>query len=314
MKNFSKIVLTIISLIVALYLLEDFFQFGLKQNQNIKMAYIQKVPKDAEVLVHGPCEPLWMVSPEEINKLCDKSAYNLALSHSDFADNYIHFYQYLKYNKKPKLLLLYVTPESFDKRFNTFNSYRFAAYLDDSLIRFVVKENDPNYYQYINIPFMRFAFYSSNVLFNVIQGYKHYFTNRNDAYYPDGFEPPTKRVWGNHAANFAELYKTNTVFKWDDLREKYFRLLIQLAQSKHIQVILYESPVHKASLPSQVNRNEFLKRIKRLSNEYHVEFFQFEKLPIENEERYFISTLNFNMDGVKIFNDTLAKFLNTRFE
>lgn len=309
MKYVTKIVLTIVSLIVTLYLFDKVFQFGLMQNQNIKMAYIQNLPKDAEVLVHGPCEPLWMVSPEEINKLCNKSVFNLALSHSDFADNYLHLYQYLKYNKKPNLLLLYVTPESFDKRFNTFNSYRFAAYLDDTLISSVVKENDPTYHQYIQLPFMRFAYYSNNILFNVLQGYKHHFTNRKDAYYPDGFEPPTKRVWGNHADDFAQLYKTNTVFKWDDLREKYFRLLIQLAQSKHIKVILYESPVHKASLPSQVNRNEFLQRIKRLSDEYQLEFFQFEKLPVKSEEKYFISTLNFNMEGVKILTILWRNFL-----
>jgi hypothetical protein len=215
----------------------------------------------------------------------------------------------LKDNRAPKYLLLYVTPESLDKHYNTFNSYRFAPYLSDSLVAAVVKENDPDYFRWTIIPFMKYAYYNNKFNFDLLQGYKHYLEGRKNAYYPDGFEPPTKRAWGNHAAEFAQLYKNNTVFKTDILREKYLVKTIRLAKQNDIQVYLYESPVLHEALAYQVNRDEMIEKIKRIANREKVPFIQFDNLAMAKEKKYFISTLNFNMEGVTLFNDTLGKYI-----
>jgi hypothetical protein len=253
-----------------------------------------------------------MISPELLDKKTGISSYNLALSHSDFADNFIHLYWYLKYNKAPRYLLLYVTPESMDKRFNTFNSYRFSQITSDPVVRQVVQENDPDYLRWDFIPFLRFAYYNKNVLFAVIQGWKHYLVKKSAAYYPDGFEPPTKRVWGNHSDDFIELYEKDVAFKWDLRREKYLLKCINLAQKHNIKIYLYESPVLQEALIFQKNRKEIIKRIQDLADKENVPFIQFQNLPMAKEKKYFISALNFNMDGVKVFNDSLADFLKRK--
>ncbi len=309
MKTGIKILMVFVVLWVSLLLLEDLYDFGLKQNQNIKMASVKNSPPCTDLLVHGPCEPLWMISPALLDKQTGISSYNLALSHSDFADNYLHLYYYLKHNRAPTYLLLYVTPESLDKHYNTFNSYRFAPYLEDSLVNAVVKENDPDYFKYTWIPFMKYAYYNKRFNFDVLQGYKHYFSGRKNAYYPDGFEPPTKRAWGNHAGEFAELYQENTVFKPDSLREKYLVKTIRLAKENHISVYLYESPVLFEALAFQPNRAEMISRIKTIAAQEQVPFVQFEHLAMAKEKKYFVSTLNFNMEGLRLFNDTLSRFI-----
>jgi hypothetical protein len=312
MRTFFKIGSVLFALWATLLFLEKVYDFGLKHNQNIKMSALQNSPPNCELLIHGPCEPLWMISPALLDPKTKIPSYNLALSHSDFADNYLHLCYYLKHNVAPKYLLLYVTPESLDKNYNTFNSYRFAPYLSDSLVREVVKENDPDYFWWTFLPFMKYAFYTNKFNFDVLQGFKHYATNRKQAYYPDGFEPPTKRAWGNHAAEFAELYKKNTVFKVDPLREKYLIKLIRLAKQNQINIFLYESPVLNEALSSQTNRTELLNKINSIAKSEHVPFVQFDNLPMAKQKKYFISTLNFNMAGVKLFNDTLAGFINKK--
>ncbi|MES2680751.1 MAG: hypothetical protein V4635_12740 [Bacteroidota bacterium] len=311
MRTGIKITMVFVVVWISLLLLEDLYDFGLKQNQNIKMASVKNSPPCTDLLVHGPCEPLWMISPALLDQQTGISSYNLALSHSDFADNYLHLYYYLKYNKAPKYLLLYVTPESLDKHYNTFNSYRFAPYLSDTLVNKVVRENDPAYFKWTWIPFMKYAYYNNRFNFDVLQGYKHYFSGRKSAYYPDGFEPPTKRAWGNHTGEFAQLYKENTVFKPDSLREKYLHKTIRMAKEKKIRVFLYESPVLYEALAFQPNRDEMIDRIKKIAVEEQVPFIQFEKLAMAKEKRYFVSTLNFNMEGVILFNDTLGRFFNS---
>lgn len=309
MKTGAKIILVITGTCLCLLLLEKVYDFGLKHNQNSKLANVALVPKNTRLLVHGPCEPLWMISPALLDQQTGIASYNLALSHSDFADNYLHLYLYLKHNTVPEYLFLYITPESMDRRYNTFNSFRFAPYLDDALVMETVRENDPSYARWCIVPFMRYAYYSNKVGFDVLQGYKHYFTGRQEAYYPDGFEPPATRVWGNHAAAFAELYDKNTVFDWDPLREKYLLKTIRLAKEKGIRVYLYESPVYAEALAWQPNRPEMISRIRNLASAENVGFVQFENLHMAENKSLFISTLNFNMAGLKLFNDTLGKYI-----
>ncbi len=310
MRIILKIIISFVILLLALYGLQFVYEFGLKHNQNLKMAYVANQPKQASVLIHGPCEAEWGVNPALIdNKTSGISSYNLALNHSDFADNFIHLYQYLKFNKAPNYLFLYVTPESFDTRYNTFNTYRFAPYLSDTVISKVVEENDPVYYQYVHFPFLKYAYYNSNLTFDMLQGYKHYFTNRKNAYNENGFQAPITMLWDNHNGKFAELYDQQTVFKWYAVREKYLRKTIQYAQSKGIKVILYESPVLKASIKFQINRNEMINKIIALAKSEQVEYVQFKNMPMEDSIQYYISPLNFNMAGVKLFNDTLRKYI-----
>jgi hypothetical protein len=309
LKTLIKITLSIGIFIGILYLLDTLYAFGLKQNRNLKAAYIQTNKKDADILFHGPCEPLWMLDPAQIDPLTKKTSYNLSLSHSDFADNYLHLYLYLQHNKAPEYMFLYVTPESLDKKFNTFNTYRFAGYMNDSMVAAVVKENDRSYYNWSKIPFMRFAYYNSRITFQVLQGYKHYFSGRAEAFYPNGFEPPAKIVWDNHLEDMQQQYPQGYRFVIDSLRVKYLEKTIELAKANNIKVLLYESPVLTESLKSTVNREEMLQEIQHIAKKEGVVYQQFDHLPLSASRNYFISSLNLNTEGLRIFNDTLAAYI-----
>jgi hypothetical protein len=311
MRIVMKIVVVIAALTATLFGLEKVYDFGLRHNLNLKIAAAGMTNSNARLLIHGPCEPLWMISPDQIDSITGIPSYNLALSHSDFADNYLLLYEYLRHNQAPAMMYLYVTPESFDRNYNTFNSYRFAPYLNDSVVAAVVKENDPAYSRWTWFPFMKYAYYGTQVTFPVIQGYKHYFTGRRLPYYPSGFEPPAKRVWGNHAGEFVKLYRDNVIFSWDSLRVKYLVRTIRLAKTRGIAVILYESPVLEEALAFQPNRGEIIARIDSLAKAEGVDYVRFEGLPFARERKYFISTLNFNMSGLRLFNDTLGKYMRS---
>lgn len=311
MKIVFKIAVIIVIVLLALLGLDKIYAFGLKHNQNIKIVNVTLDPKNAQLLVHGPCEPLWMICPGMLDSITEVPSYNLALSHSDFADNYLHLYFYLKSNRPPEFLLLYVTPESFDEKYNTFNTYRFAPYLEDSIVAAVVKENDPAYYKWHSVPFMRYAYYNNRMNFEMIQGWKHFFTKRKTAYYEDGFEPPATRVWGNHAGEFAKLYEDNTIFTTDSLRVKYLLKTIRLAKQYHIKTYLYESPVLYEALAFQPNRGKMIQFIEEVAEKENIRFIKFDSLEMAKNRKYFISTLNFNMEGIRIFNDTLGKYIRT---
>jgi len=312
LNTVKKITLSVAIILLVLAGLSRVYDFALRHNANLKAAYVQKAKIDAEILFHGPCEPLWMISPARLDSQTHVRSYNLALSHSDFADNYLHLYFYLKHNKAPKLMFLYVTPESMDANYNTFNTYRFAAFTGDPVVDSVLKDCDPAYARWTAFPFMKYAWYSSKINFDALQGLKHYMQHRTVPYYADGYEPPTQVVWDNHLEEFIQLYPHGYNFEWNKLREKYLCKTIVLARQYGIEVVLYESPVLQEALQYQPNRQEMVKRIKGIADAYGIEYVQFDKMKIAASRKYFMSTLNLNMKGSRIFTDSLGRYISGR--
>jgi hypothetical protein len=311
-KTILKIILWIALLVAGLKALEPLFEWGIKHNLNVKASYVTIKKVNAEIIIHGPCEPLWMMMPKRISKLTGLTTYNLALSHSDFADNYLHLYLYLKNNKAPQYVFLYVTPESFDKNYNVFNTYRFAAFMDDTVIQNTVKECDKNYYTYYQWPMMRYAYYNNQINFVALQGIKHVISKRQMPYFADGYEPPFKMVWDNHLEKFRKLYPKGYYFVLDTLRQKYLQKCIELCKQKGIQIILYESPVLAEALPDQANRTEFVNKIKHIADKNQIPFWMFDNMEISKSRKYFMSTLNLNIEGTLLFNDTFSLAIKKR--
>src|SRR4051812_42450546 len=270
LKKWHKWIVFFVVLYGSLFLLDKAFEFGIRHNLNIKSSYITAHKIDADLLVLGPCEPLWMVSPEVISENTALSCYNLGESHSDFADNYLDLYLYCKNNKMPDYLLVYVTPESFDTNYNTFHTYRFAPFLKDEVISHVVNDCRGSGSLWEIFPFMRFGHYNHQTAFSALQGWKHFLSGKEKPHYPDGFEPPAKIVWDNHHENLKKAYPSGYKFTWNALREKYFEKLLDFNKGGKTKVILYESPVLQEIADYQVNRAEFLERIEKMAKNHGI--------------------------------------------
>ena len=306
-----KLGLTLIALVLCLFFFEKLFDFGIKHNLNLKLSYVSSHKLDAQLLVLGPCEPLWMVSPEILTKQTQLSCYNLANSHSDFADNYLHLDIYLKNNKAPRYLLMYVTPESFDTNYNTFYSYRFSAFLNDVVVSKTVAECDKNFYKWSGVPFLKYGYYSHQTCFLALQGWKHYFSKKQSPYYPDGFEPPAKIVWDNHYDNLKKLYPKGYTLTWSALREKYLQKIIDLCKEKKIEIIFYESPILKEVSDYQYNRVLYVEKINEIANRNGINFLQFENTSWAKNREYFISPMVTTLKGSYLFSYKLGNRLKS---
>lgn len=313
MNLFLKITITLCLVAGSLFILDNFYSSSLRTNKNTKADYVTSTKIDADVLIHGPCEPLWMVNPKQLDAITGKKSYNLALSHSDFADNYLHLYLYLKNNKAPKLILLYVTPESMDKKFNTFNSYRFAQYMSDDTVAKVVSECDAEYYKKAFVPYFAYAYYNKQITFNAFQGLKHNKDKRALPFFENGFEPPAKITWDNHLEDMQSQYPQGFEFTIDSLRVKYLKKVIALAKQYGSEVILYESPVLTESLKSLKNREETISFIKLLAAKENVDYILFKDENLSSSRSNYISSLNLNEKALVVFNDTLAQFIKRHF-
>ncbi len=332
MIGMKKITISFIIIISSLLLLDQVFSFLIKENRNIKLSNVMKGSMKYDILFHGPCEPLFTIDASVIDSLIGTNSYNFAIRHTDFADNYLHLYLYLKKNKAPKHIYLYVTPESFDLRFNTFHSYRFAPYLDDTIVASVVEEMDSNYVNKTWFPFMRFAYYNNYKTFDAVQGFAHYLNNKNTPYFKDGFIPHPNNIYHTrpdgyiapehliYAAGYNvsqltdstlyyELYQARQTFNWNIIREKYLRKIFKLCASKKIKLYLYESTPYINSVSDQPNRKEFLKKINSIAKEYNSKYILMDQLEIGKDKQNFVCPLILSIKGtgpfLKIFSDSI---------
>jgi hypothetical protein len=74
-------------------------------------------------------------------------------------------------------------------------------------------------------------------------------------------------------------------------------------------VILYESPVLKEALKYQPNRDFIVEKIDWIAKKYGIEYVQFSDMEIAGSRKYFMSTLNLNLEGSAIFTDSLGRYI-----
>ncbi|MFM7022917.1 MAG: hypothetical protein ACKOXB_08055 [Flavobacteriales bacterium] len=315
----KKTIILLVLLMVVVFALDHLFYFGLSHNLNLKSTYAARGNNTADILVLGPCEPLFTVDPAYIQQKTGKTMYNLSLNHSDFADNFLHLYLYLKNNPAPEYLFLYATPESFDTRFNTFHAYRFAPFLSDSTIRAVVAEQAPDYVSWMNLPLLRYAYFNQQLTFPALQGIKHWTENKKAPYFTDGHQPhPSSRSLDNPLHFEVQLDEygnrpedpTYKKFEFSSKREKYFGKIIQLASSKGVKVIVYESPGYSGIFKTQSNRKEMLDQIRYDAEGYRSTYWIFDQLPLGDKKVNFICPLIMNSEASRVFMDTLSLRIN----
>lgn len=331
----KKLFISLIIIIVGLFGLDHLYSFLIQENRNIKISNAMKGDLNFDILYHGPCEPLFTIDASYIDSLIGTNSYNYALRHTDFADNYLHLYLYLKANKAPKQVYLYVTPESFDLRFNTFHTYRFAPYLEDTLVASVVKDMDPDYYAKSVFPFMKFAYYNSYKTFDAIQGFKHYINGKENAYFkdghiahpdniyhtrPDGYIAPEHLVFAadmdiselTDSTLYYELYEKRQTFEWNEKRAFYLGQIFKLCSTHNIKLTLYESPAYHNSISDQPNRSEFLEKTDSIAKAYNSDYLIFRDSTIVFDKTNFVCPLILSVKGTQPFLKEFSDSINNR--
>ncbi len=306
----KKAVILILSLVLLLWGMEKGYDFFMKRNVNLKSSFVSNHRIDAKVLFLGPCQTLWMMEPDTFQKYTGLKAYNLATVHANFAESKVMLWLYLRVNKAPQYLFLYVSGESVDGSFTVFNTYNFPQFMDEPWIRDVIKEQDPAFYRYSFIPFMKYAYYNEFVNFNLVQGVKHTLAGKEIPYFANGYVHPHDVVWDGRLERFKAENPQGRTFKWKPEEIKNLKDLVNMAKKNNIRLVLYESPMLNEVKPFLANRDEIKNKISSFAEENFVDYWVFDTMKISNSRTCFFSILNTNDKGSAIFNKVFAEYFN----
>jgi len=299
---------TLILVLIMLIVLQKAMTFCLNQNMNIKLSYLQQQDEHFETLILGPCESLWSLNPDYFDQTAATNSYNLSLTHSDFEDNLLQLHLYLKNNPSPKTLLYYVTPESMDLRWNTFNTYRFSASIDEEFVHDVVSEKDPTFAKWSILPMMRLAYYNNFTNYKAMQGAKHYVQGRTSSYTPNGYHTPHYGPAHSSILSMEESKMSTSKFVWAKEREAGLLRLINYAKSKGIRVVLFESPIYRDVRLAQTNRNEMIQKLNLLASEQEIPFWVFGDSTVGDSIDNFDSHAGLSKVGAREFSEEFGHY------
>ncbi len=306
----KKLLLAILLSGFFLFFGEKVSDFFMKRNPRLKSSYITEVEQNADILILGACEAEMMLDPELFERKTGYKTFNLGESGTRFADNYLYLYQYLKYQKRPKYLILHVSPESFYNADNKLlTTYLHQAFLSDTTVYNVIKELDPEYIRFSKIPFLKYSYYNIYSLYNIIEATGY--TALHKKYPPsiNGFVSP-------RPADTVDAFQTiiNKVhgYKWSSTEEKYFRKIISLCMHEGIKPIFYKVPYYKGYYDANLFLRDYETKIGRIASENKIPYYVYDTSSLTKDYKNYFWLVNnlLSMKSIPTFNNMFIKDIN----
>lgn len=310
----KKVFLFLLPIILLAYPLDWFISNGLRKSyENVGNFEIcndlYSGDINTDILVLGSSRALYHVDPDILEQETNMSAYVLAFDGSRFNIQYELLQEYLRYNDKPKTIILSLdnlsirSPSEVDKKsflpFMLFNSE-----MQQSIGKWL------NYSKYdYYIPMLRYIGDFSALKFSI----RHYLIPQKERYRRKGYVPvyyhwytlshgkvPYDKSVNDKRDIWEDDYENHLLYK--DL----FTQFIEECKAAGIELVLVYSPEYKDRdhvVATVVQANEYYEKVSR---EYDVPFFNYADDPMVSDTAYFYNVLHLNVEGSRKFSRELG--------
>ena len=272
---------------------------------------------DADISIYGSSTAWQHLNPKVIEDTFNIPCYNFGMGASNFFWQYLRHREYLKFNNPPKLIILSVDINTYQKR-ETYQNANFRPYM---LWNFRVYKNLRLQNKMANgveflIPMVRYIDFNKKNIFKSLSNIN------NKKTYSETFDKVFKiqksgafRYQGYRGIN-SEW--TNDLEKAKDRFQHYkikvdttlIRLLedfICEVNKKNINLIFVYAPTYYEGQSFVENRSEIVSAFERLSREHNIPFFDYSNSSICHEKDLFYNALHLNNKGAVIFTKKLVK-------
>jgi len=262
---------------------------------------------NADLFIYGSSRAWVQISPKIIQDSLNISSYNFGMDGHNFWLQYLRHKEILKFNKKPKYIIMSLDVFTLQKRKDLFNYQQFLPFM---LWNHDIKKYTSSYvgfslYDYY-LPLIRYM-HKPGVLYAAFKsfiGYKPDF-ERIKGY--KGME----RVWNNDldkAKSKLAFYK----IKFDPATVVLFEQFINECNSNGIKLILVYSPEYIEGQNYVTNRGEVISKYKYFANKYNLIFIDYSQDKISMQKQFFYNSEHLNKKGSEIFTNELVRDLKAR--
>lgn len=313
MKKFIKNLSFFLLPILLLAFPADYFISKKLQNSK-SFAYGQSlVWKDiyegnlnSDVLLYGSSRAATQINPELFTKETGLNCYNLGLEGHNFWLSEFRHQEILKYNKKPKYIVLSLDTFSLEKRPDLFNSEQFLPYLlfNNSIFNGTSRYEGFTTYDFY-IPMLRFT--------GKREVWKELFFPKKDTTFfrNKGFHPIDEH-WNTDLDNAIKGDKLYIV-KMDSESVKKFQEFISSCKKENIDLILVYTPEYIEGQKFVSDRKKIMDYYKNMALKNDILFLDYSNDAISLDKKYFVNSQHLNRTGASKFTKKLSEDLKNHF-
>ncbi|MGV8813802.1 MAG: hypothetical protein ACOH2D_06790 [Gelidibacter sp.] len=258
----------------------------------------------ANMLITGSSRAWVNISPKILEDSLNTNVYNLGLNGHNFWLEYMRHLEYLKYNTKPKQIILAVDFGSLNKRDNLYRYEQFLPYMlwNKNIKHFTESYEGFRFYDY-DIPLIRYIG-KSRVIRKSLKSYSH-----NDINLPvrvQGYTARNLKWSSNINPNEIKERIRNANKKSDPASVKLFDAFLLECQQSDISVTLVYTPEYNGGQEFIKSRESSIKIFKSFAQKYHIPFLDYSQNSISYNKDNFYNVTHLNKTGSEIFSKLLA--------
>lgn len=269
---------------------------------------IYNTEANCDVAIYGSSRAWVHINPKILSDSLGVKVYNFGIDGHNFWLQYLRHLELLKYNEKPKTIILSVDVGSLQKRKDLYQLYQFLPYM---LWNSNIKEYTNSYIGYNKfdyyVPLIRYFGKTNSlklILKNILNG------QSNKRYRQNGFLG-MDREWNadlDKAKKKRKSYKIDTDSNSIVLFEKF----IKDCKANNIELILVYTPEYIDGQNFVANRNDIIQIYRDFSEKYSIEFYDYSNDSLCLNKKYFYNASHLNSSGAEIFSKKLANDLKAR--
>lgn len=293
-----------------LYMLNYMADEGLKKSRNYYEAEWNDLFEsriNANLLIIGSSRAWVHISPKILDSILHTNSYNMGLDASHFLMQYERFKLYLKYNKKPKYLIVSVDLTTFSETNEIPYPQQFLPYLNDADIHRMIM----GYHNSFTLPQRFFPLFKYNGYWDqFFEGVNTYFGRKQ-------IDTPAKvkgylgveYAWDGTFDQFKKDHPHGTNATVSEQSEQKFKTLIASCKTAGIVPVLVFTPVYHESLQYVNNRTAILQFYATVANVNNIHFLNYSQDALSYNRSYFYNSQHLNKKGAEIFSRHLARDL-----
>ena len=259
---------------------------------------------NSDLVIYGSSRAYRHFSPKIIEDSLNISTYNLGINGNNFWLQYFRHKELLKYNKKPKYIIMSIDPFSLQKAVGMPNSIQFLPYLlwNKNLKEYISYRSGYSFIDY-NIPLARY-FGEKTALFAALSSF---FNFRNNPVRYKGYKG-RESEW-NGDFDKAKDQLDNYDIDIDPEYVKLFEQFINECNREGIKLIFVYTPLYIDGQLFIKNREEVTYTFQHFSDKYKIPFIDYSNDELSFQKQYFYNTTHLNKRGSEIFTKKLIKEL-----
>ena len=311
MKKFIRaLLLFFIPILVLAYPLDLFISHNLKKSNKVYGEYevwndIYNSKIKSDMLIYGSSRAWVDISPEILEDSLKIRVYNLGMDGHNFWLQYLRHLEYLKFNNRPKHIILTVDFNSLQKRGNLYLYEQFLPYMlwNKNIKDFTKSYEGFTYFDY-DIPLIRYFGNSSKVKDGISIGLGSY---KSKPFRIKGYRGNTNS-WSKdleNAKSKLKIYKIHI----DTASVTLFDRFLKECKNNNIKVSLVYTPEHIDGQKFIENKSLITNLYKSYAEKYDLIYLDYSEDSICLSKNYFYNATHLNKIGSELFTKKLANDL-----